>query len=669
MKLRIDMLTEADLPAVDALMKRNSATLGFLPGEALRSFLGSGTVLGAKTEDGVLGGYLLYAPHRRHIRIVHLCVDASLRRQRLAQRLFEELKRSVTTQHEIRLSCRRDFQARHLWRSLDFTAIGEKPGRSAKGTILTIWEYRLRAPDQTDIFDAKVRDSIEVVIDAQVLFHMTKSATANTEPAHQLASDHLVDFVELCVTDEHFNEIERNPDDTLRRVSLEHAQTLRRLTHDREEASGYRAALEFVLPSRTASEKSDITHIANTAASSAGVFVTQDDKLLRNAATIQGITDVRVLHPTSLIIELHKASDPSAYVQSRVSGPSLFWERVGPSDLPAIISALKQQSERTGNLRETLNPFLSNPARYTSEVLRSPDGPEAVRVMEQTGKRLAIPLARVAEGSRTSYFADYLATSAIAHALAQDIPFIEIPAAIHSPALLSACLKAGFLRETDGRLIRFCIPRSVDSGQLVDASSALYPTARERLTALAPLGLANHCSPVDLLEVDLAHFIIPIRPVFATHLLDLRASGDDLFGANNRVLMRWDNVYYRTRTHQHVLQAPGRILWYVSGDRGQIIAVSHLDRVDIGNAKALFREYRKLGVLDWKAVYEMCGRDAGRELMCLKFSHTFPFRQPISLERLREIEGRRAVPLQSPRKVDQLLYTSIFEAGFGTPTA
>lgn len=55
--------------------------------------------------------------------------------------------------------------------------------------------------------------------------------------------------------------------------------------------------------------------------------------------------------------------------------------------------------------------------------------------------------------------------------------------------------------------------------------------------------------------------------------------------------------------------------------------------------------------------------------MCLKFSHTFAFRQPISLEQLRDIEGRRAVPLQSPRKIAQLLYTSIFEAGFGRPSA
>ena len=64
MNPKIETLTVDDLPAVDELMKRNSGTLGFLPGEALRQFLGDGHVLGAKDDSGTLGAYLLYATPR-----------------------------------------------------------------------------------------------------------------------------------------------------------------------------------------------------------------------------------------------------------------------------------------------------------------------------------------------------------------------------------------------------------------------------------------------------------------------------------------------------------------------------------------------------------------------------------------------------------------------------
>ena len=68
-------LTVADSEAVDALMMRNSSTLGFLPMEALRDYLEKGTVLGIKLESGKLIGYLLYAAYADRFRIVHLCVS------------------------------------------------------------------------------------------------------------------------------------------------------------------------------------------------------------------------------------------------------------------------------------------------------------------------------------------------------------------------------------------------------------------------------------------------------------------------------------------------------------------------------------------------------------------------------------------------------------------
>ena len=60
-------------------MKENSRTLGFLPREALYSHLEGGTVLGTRTDNGDLVGYLLFAKYPDRVRIAHLCVAQHFR--------------------------------------------------------------------------------------------------------------------------------------------------------------------------------------------------------------------------------------------------------------------------------------------------------------------------------------------------------------------------------------------------------------------------------------------------------------------------------------------------------------------------------------------------------------------------------------------------------------
>ena len=127
-----------------------------------------------------------------------------------------------------------------------------------------------------------------------------------------------------------------------------------------------------------------------------------------------------------------------------------------------------------------------------------------------------------------------------------------------------------------------------------------------------------------------------------------------------------DNVYYKSKSHQCMLRSPARILWYVSGDEGRVVAVSHLDDVEVGRPKALFRRFEKFGILGWNEIYEMCGREPSREIMALKFSNTFSFRKPISLESLKgayDIEQHSLV-LQSPSRIPSSLFERIFSLGF-----
>ena len=135
---------------------------------------------------------------------------------------------------------------------------------------------------------------------------------------------------------------------------------------------------------------------------------------------------------------------------------------------------------------------------------------------------------------------------------------------------------------------------------------------------------------------------------------------------NPSVLLRWDNVYYRRKTHHNILKPPARILWYVSGNTGQIVAVSHLDAVEMGTPKVLFKKFKKFGILEWKDIFDMCDGDPSKEIMVLKFSHTFPFRKPVSLNAIRRVfeEHENNLVLQSPSKIRAEIFHELFRMGY-----
>ena len=177
--------------------------------------------------------------------------------------------------------------------------------------------------------------------------------------------------------------------------------------------------------------------------------------------------------------------------------------------------------------------------------------------------------------------------------------------------------------------------------------------------------LEQRCSPVVLNSVDQNYFLIPIKKYYAMNLIDRMESAQGLFGGDPKVLLRWSNVYYRTKDKHKMLRHPAQILWYVSVKQ-EVIAISRLDEVVIDTAKELFRKFRKFGTLEWRDICEMCKGDSSKELMALKFSHTFTFRKAISLKELRAIykEHNTAPVLQGPSRISQPIFQEILQKGY-----
>lgn len=668
MKVNISKLTFDNFDAVDELMKRHSQWLGFLPGEALRDYLEKGTVLGAKTDDGQLVGYLLYADRNDYFRITHLCVLEEYQRQGIAKRLVNDLKELADTQKVIKLNCRRDFPANKLWPKLGFVASSEKRGKSIEGHLLTAWYLTLALDDQLELFQAKTSDeTLNIVIDAQIFFDFYEQDSDKAKPSKALLSDFLVDSLNLWITDELFNEINRHNDPKQREESRRKANNFFLVEAAPHLVDDFDKLLREFLPSRKPNQVSDIRQLAKAAASNVNTFVTKDDNLLKKSKEIADLTGLEVIDPVNLIIQLHELYERQSYSPNRIAGLNLYWRRFASKDLASFpFESFLQHQETKGKFREKLKSLVAQPNDYECELLQSGNDFIAIRVLTNcSDKILTIPLARVALSADQSLFGRFLIADTVSKAVEKNLDMVRFEASALTPSLIPDLLEMGFTRFSDN-FVRFCFSRCFDRQEVLSEISELCPESTSNYQNMSPLELERCCSPLDLEATNQRYFLVPIRPGYAMGLIDRQQAANDLFGGNPHVLLRWNNVYYRAKAQHKMLKSPGRILWYVSEPQQQVIAVSRLDAVVIDTPKKLFRKFKKFGVLEWNHVYELCDGNPSKRLMALKFSHTFLFRKPISLDALKSVFEANSVglSLQGPSKLPPKVFHALFQKGY-----
>ena len=670
LKVEYSKLLPADISAVDDLMKRNSQTLGFLPTEALNDYLHKGRVLGAKSEGDKLIAYLLYAPRQSSFHIFQLCVSQESKGQGIARKLLEELKGAATTQSAITLNCRRDFAAHQMWPRLGFVPIGEKPGRSAAQLPLTMWHLTLKPTTQMkmELFKAEASDeTIDAIIDAQVFYDLCSPEEGESERSNALLSDFLVNSLNLWTTDELLNEIDRNEDSEQRRIHRSRLQQFPHVTHSPQLADDFYGRLKEILPDRTESQVSDIRQLAKAAASDVSIFVTRDQPLQGKAREIANLTNLRVLSPTKLIIELHELLDGQSYTPDRVSGLRLGWHRITASEHASLaLDTFLNQGEKQRELKRNLDRHLERPNDYECELLKSEDEDVSIRITPiRSGEAANIPLARVAHAADRVLFGRFLIADTIAEAVAKNQDMVTFDMSGLTASLIPDLIDMGFARHED-TFVKFCFSRCLSRAEVLQEIATLSPGLETEYRDVSDLELEKRCAPVSLNAAQ-NHFLIPIRPGYALSLIDRQLSSGDMFGGDPTVLLRWENVYYRkAATSRKVLKAPGRILWYVSQSQKEIVAVSHLDEVVIDTAKELLRKFKKFGILKWEDLYEMCAGDMSIKLMALRFSHTFVFRKRIPLSQVREVyeEEGRGPNVQSLTSMPASRFQKLFRLGF-----
>ncbi len=681
------------LAKVKSLGARNNRTLGFLPEGAFDEYALKRTILTASSDSGEFLGYLLYrlVTHMaglRHVVIVHVCVAEEHRQTGVAKALLAKLRDLHAGDcDKIRVKCRRDFDANRMWPNLGFVCVAEITGRAGKP--LNVWEYHFRELPLIALMEGGIpQRRVRAAIDANVFYRLSDDAhpsdTADsvrlTQEARAITSDWLADELDLFITDELYNEIERQEDSAKRRRRRCLARSFRRVPCSSLEIQDIDEKLrELFCGASSNSKRSDRRHLAGAIAGNVDFFVTQDRGLRGKRDAVLSRFSVRIITPGEMVAHVDELIREAEYWPSRLAGSrALQRRRLAADQLKPVCDRLRliETGEKGRALEAQLRRYMASPDRYQVELCCAGQrAPMALAAFDRAVKNeLSVPVLRAGPSTLAGTVLRYLLSQMVLCAAQEQriIARVVDPSTEVCRAALADC---GFVRL--GHDWVKCNPAYSDTSarlmQILRAMQAELPSATRLFCELrAALGQASAEQdraqfaklerwlwPAKILDASLPTYVVPIHPRWALHLFDEQLAAQDLWGASETLSLLQENVYYRSAKGCGELVAPARILWYVTGDERRsgsmcIRACSLLDQVITGRAKDVYRQFARLGVYEWKDVLATAGGRAEGEVMVLEFSSTQRLPIAVSLAAYRRIlrqNENKGAMLQSPQRI------------------
>ncbi|MDN5767770.1 MAG: GNAT family N-acetyltransferase [Humibacillus sp.] len=654
-----------------ALGDSETRNLGLLPHAAWDDYAGAGHILVA-TEQGRLLGYTAYRVPRAEVRIAHLVVHPDARGQGISRVLVGELARRHHERRGIGLRCRRDWAANRVWPALGFVSVGEKPGRGSDAGVLTEWWYDFGHPD---LFSWAPGDStLTAVIDTNVFIDLHSDNPTKTSRTTRRLIGTLTDRVDLVVTPELLNELHRQEDAAERQRLIQTAQTYPSLPGSIPDVDSWAERLDKTAGQRkmSAQDRSDRRHVAWAAAAGAPIVVTRDRKARRTLKVVAyEAAGVTLCTPSTLASVIHEREHAGAYAPVALSATELLMREIS-SDPDAAGSLLSTGTgERRGDFDRRLEEISAARPNSRLTLMEAPGG-EALAIVGTAARdsALTVSVARVQAGpleaTMAAQIAQYLRTTA--RELACSSIVVKDPHL--SRGLPKALQSDGFTKVADDQLVALTLDERVRSTELDSvlrrATNNLGTPQADALLRLAqalatdsPAALEHAFRPLRLLDADLPTWLVPIRPHWASELFGHPAM---LMPRSLGLGLSTEHVYYKKGKAGET--SPGRVLWYASGDPGrEVFGCSLLMEVRDGQAKELYRDYRRLGIYSFDEV--VAAADKNGSVRALNVTDTELLPAPVSLRKLRSLAAGTGdkINLVTARRISQALFQAIVREG------
>lgn len=676
------------LDAVQHLGDSASATVGFLAQDVYADYARKGNILVATDNDQLLG-YIMFRFRKSAIIIVQLCVQPQFRGQGIPSQMLSYLmKENRDVISHIQLACRRDYGLEKFWQKLGFSPVNEKAGRATTSrTILTIWSKP--NPDCVDLFSSmsnmEAGKSL-VVMDTNVIIDLCQGNQAETS---KLSQDYLRAYVEFRISKYVLDELNFNNDEATRNRNREYAKANYAILDGIDDELSNKVTADLV-NRREAVEYSntwyDIQHIAQAIAAGADIFVTRDDAWLNNTYSeyLYKTYNIQTMSPAEFITHIEELNSPSDYAPVNLSGLDLKHSKIQSADISMAVNVFfSQVGTKKAPFEKMMHQWLSQPDIYSVYLVKMDSRPACLYTWRKDGASVIIDMLLVNRKafvpSLCTTFIKRIAFGLLGNAYRAEARGLYINCNHITPLIREAFHDCGFF-DNDGKLVRLITPHVCDISmlQLFPGFDSDFPINKAITTLKADCEdnasrqmqyvlLEKALWPLKLSDANIPCFIVPIKPEYAIQLFDEELYNQELsLFCNDKVepALSIENVYYKTAV-QSIKEAPARILWYESSSNyigtPAIRACSYLDHVETGSAKELFKQYQRLGVLDWESL----NRIGNSNLAAYVFSYTELLRSPVGLKRAREIIKRPTETFQSFRSISEEDFFSIYKEGMG----
>ena len=683
--------TSPHLETVIALGDANKKTLGFFTEGAFRESARDRVILIALNPQKNCIGYLLYRPVRRSniIVMVHLCVDPAYRGRGVTKQLVNSLSQKTQNFYGIQLKCRRDYGIDRMWETLGFIPLNDLPGRSKEGKLLTVWWLEHNHPT---IFSYAANQKLEsklcAVIDTSVFLELHGNEELKTTESDSLLADWLQDDLELCITDEIFNSINKIDDAKLRNSKRLLANKFTHLLYEKQQIENILDSITQLLVEQCITfDRAIINQLTITIASDSQVFVTRNTDILNLADELYRKFTLEVISPTNLILKFNDIRRNIEYQPVRLAGSFLKKKIIKRFEQSRLLDIFCASEKGESDYQQRMRHIIANPDKFECCIfLENENIPLALIVFDrQQNYELKVTIMRVRPGAIAATLARYLVFYSISLSADEKRQFTRIIDPYLEETVLQAIQEDAFVR--------------VDNGYL-KANLAVAQTSTELskyLTELGKMGseynfciqlaetltisestqdiktiseIERHLWPAKVINGDLPTFIIPIQPRWAKDLFDKDLAREYILRPKTDLALRRELVYYKRNNGSLKPGVIGRILWYVSSDRAftgtqEVKACSKLDEVIIDKPEKLYRQFRHLGVYELKNLMTIANNKPDEDIMALRFSYTEIFNKPLTLKRIREIRENQTT-VQSLFKISKEQFAIIYNEGTAT---
>lgn len=691
------------LAAVMKLWRAYSKTLGHMPKGGFEERAAHRQILVALDSEGNCVGYLLYRHSRDWFAIAHLCIDPNCRGQGVAKKLVDHLKLITKSSRGIKLKCRRDYNLQGMWSSFGFTARGDVQGRSKKKkTILTLWVLEHNnLPLLSTMIQQQLESKLCAVIAHDIfleLYAIENNDNSDSEEQNILLADWVETELNLCINDEIFNKIDQIDDIKEKNSQRYFAESFTCLPCDIENLEYNLNILQKIKKeNKLIIDEYSLRYIARSITSKSHVFLTKDKKLLELADVIYEKFKLSVIHPEKLILQLDELGDKPNYQPARFSGTSLEQIQVksGQEEFIASYFCNSELKENTTEFQQQLRRYLVESNKFECILVKESNDRLLALIVYGRHKEyeLEIPMLRVGNHNLSPTLARHIIFKSILkssheqrHFTIITDPYLEdfVTEAIQEDAFvkvengwLKANLKVVLTSSELSAYLNNLISKFGDKYNFIGKLASNLSNENLVIDAQYSVDIERFIFPAKITDSEINTFIIPIQPRWASCLFDENLASQQLpldgFGAKAELAFNREGVYYRAAINSRGLNAPCRILWYVSETQaegkgkgfhkvGYIRACSYVDEVVFDEPKELYRRFQKLGVYKESDVNRILKNKKG-EIMAIRFSDTELFKNPISFQELQYVLKQDNLLLVSPNKINKDVFIKLYNLG------